>query len=153
MIRASLGNIDLLKLPKTAFLCSRKTPATAVLPAYDWAISQRDSGLCVISGFHSPLEKDVLHFLLKGSQPIILALARALKVKPEKQFSQAFSEGRLLVISPFENQKRVSEQSAQIRNQMMISLADSIVVGYAKTGGNLEKLLRKSEKTTIYLQT
>ena len=63
MITASCGNIELLKLPKTAFLCSRNIPASAVLKCYDWAIEQRDKGNCVISGFHSKIEKDVFHYL------------------------------------------------------------------------------------------
>jgi hypothetical protein len=46
MIQSSLGNLELLKLPKTAFLCSRKIPAAAVLPSYDWAITQRELGKC-----------------------------------------------------------------------------------------------------------
>jgi len=41
MITASLGNIDLLKHPKTAFLFSRKVPALAVLKCYDWTIAKR----------------------------------------------------------------------------------------------------------------
>jgi len=35
----------------------------------------REAGRCVISGFHSPIEQDVLHYLLKGKQPVIMALA------------------------------------------------------------------------------
>lgn len=70
------GNTALLKLPKTAFLCSRKVPDSVVLKCYDLAIEQREKGNCVISGFQSQLEKDVLHYLLKGHQPIILVLAR-----------------------------------------------------------------------------
>ena len=75
----SLGNEKILNMPKTAFLCSRRVPASAVLKCYDWAIDQREAGRCVISGFHSQMEKDVLYYLLKGTQPIILALARGLK--------------------------------------------------------------------------
>lgn len=65
-IKEQLGNKELLQLNKTAFLCSRKIPASVVLKCYDWAIEQRDKGKCIISGFHSQLEKDVLHYLLKG---------------------------------------------------------------------------------------
>ena len=35
MIKATLGNISLLQLPKTAFLSSRKIPASAVLTCYE----------------------------------------------------------------------------------------------------------------------
>jgi len=38
MIKETVGNIELLKLPKTAFLCSRQAPASAVLRCYDWAL-------------------------------------------------------------------------------------------------------------------
>lgn len=31
MIKESIGNTDLLKLPKTAFMCSRQVPASVVL--------------------------------------------------------------------------------------------------------------------------
>jgi hypothetical protein len=41
--------------------------------------AKKDS--CIISGFHSQLEKDVLHYLLKGKQLIMIALARGLKEK------------------------------------------------------------------------
>jgi predicted Rossmann fold nucleotide-binding protein DprA/Smf involved in DNA uptake len=147
MITASLGNIDLLKLPKIAFLCSRKIPASVVLKCYDWAIEQRESGACVISGFHSQIEKDVLHYLLKGKQPIILVLARGLKEKIEPEFEKPMEEGRLLIITPFDKTvKRVTELTAETRNKLMTDLSDKITVGYSNTGGQLEKLLQNIEK-------
>ena len=63
-----IGNQQILSIQKTAFLCSRKIPASVVLKCYDWAIEQRVAGKCVISGFHSQIEKDVFHYLLKGKQ-------------------------------------------------------------------------------------
>lgn len=141
------GNTDLLKLPKTAFLCSRKVPASVVLKCYDWAIEQREKGNCVISGFHSQIEKDVLHYLLKGKQPIILALARGLKEKLEPEFEKPIDEGRLLIITPFDkNVKRVTEATAQKRNELMISLADHITIGFVSEGGKLEELIKNIEK-------
>ena len=64
----------------------------------------------MISGFHSTIEKDVLHYLLKGTQPIILALARGLKSKLEPEFEKPLSEGRLLIISPFEQKVRRADK-------------------------------------------
>ncbi len=149
-IQDHIGNYELLKLSKTGFLCSRKVPASAVLKCYDWAIAQREAGNCVISGFHSKLEKDVLHFLLKGQQPIILVLARGLKNKLEPEFEKPLEQGRLLIISPFDKTtKRVTEQTAEIRNNMMLELADSITIGYDSAGGLLEKLLKMTNKPII----
>lgn len=152
MIAATLGNVDLLKLNITAFLCSRKVPARAVLKCYDWAIAQREQGNCVASGFHSQLEKDVLHYLLKGTQPIIVALARGLKKRLEPAFQKPMKEGRLLIVTPFTTDiRRVTEQTAAIRNEMMLKLADCVTLGYASKGGQLEKLLSSYSKPTINL--
>lgn len=138
----SIGNREILNLHKTAFLCSRQTPASIVLKCYDWAIAQREAGNCVISGFHSQIEKDVLHYLLKGTQPIIIVLARGLKQKIEPKFKKPLEQGRLLIISPFQNEiNRVTIESSILRNKIMLEIADEIIVGYAKQFGYLEVLL------------
>ena len=145
-----IGNPELVKLKKTAFLCSRQVPASVVLKCYDWAILQRDKGNCVISGFHSQIEKDVLYYLLKGKQPIIVVLGRGLKQKPEPEFVKPLDEGRLLIITPFQNEvKKITQQTAFIRNQMMIELADTITIGYTLEGGLLEKNLQDIKKEII----
>ncbi len=110
-IKEYKGNIEILNLPKTAFLCSRKVLASVVLKCYDWAIEQREKGNCIISGFHSQIEKDVLHYLLKGQQPIILVLARGIKENLEPEFKTAIEQNRLLIITPFDKSvKRVTEK-------------------------------------------
>lgn len=144
----TLGNTDILKLRKTAFLCSRKCPADIVLKSYDWAIEQREKGVCVISGFHSKIEKDVLHYLLKGEQPLIIALARGFKKRLEPELKKALDNNRLLIITPFkEKAKRVTSETANHRNCLMAELADEIFIAYASKGGNLESLISEVLKT------
>jgi hypothetical protein len=151
-IQDYIGNFELLKLHKTAFLCSRKTPASAVLKCYDWAVEQRNSGNCIISGFHSQLEKDVLYYLLKGHQPIIVALARGLKTNLEPEFEKIIHQGRLLIISPFNSTvRRVSVQTANARNQLMVNLADAITVGYMGNNSSLTPIISGINKPVIYL--
>ena len=154
MIAASLGNTELLKLRKTAFLCSREIPASVVLKCYDWAIEQRDQGNCIISGFHSNIEKDVFHYLLAGTQPVIMALARGIKEKIDTDLKAAVDTGRLLIVTPFENSvKRVTAETAEKRNRFMIEIADEIVIGYAGKGGMLEKLVAEiKNKKVIRIQ-
>ena len=152
-IKKHVGNIKLLELQKTAFLCSRKVSASIVLKCYDWAIEQREKGNCIISGFHSQIEKDVLHYLLKGTQPIILAFARGLKEKLEPELQKAIEQNRLLIITPFDKSvKRVTEKTAQTRNQLMIDLADKITVGYVSKDGQLEELLKQTNKTITKIE-
>jgi hypothetical protein len=142
-----IGNLELLKLHKTAFLCSREIPASIVLKCYDWAITQREQGNCIIGGFHSKIEKDVLHYLLKGDQPIIVAMARGLKYRIEPELNSELKKGRLLIISPFGKEvKRITSETATTRNQLMIDLAANIAAGFIRKGGNLDKLLKQSEK-------
>ena len=152
-IKEYKGNIEILNLPKTAFLCSRKVPASIVLKCYDWAIEQREKGNCIISGFHSQIEKDVLYYLLKGQQPIILVLARGIKEKLEPEFQKEMEQKRLLIITPFDKSvKRVTEKTARTRNQLMTDLADNVVVGYASKGGQLEELLKQTNKTITKIE-
>ncbi len=136
------GNFELLCLPKTAFLCSRRIPASSILKCYDWAIAQRKAGRCIISGFHSQIEKDILHYLLAGDQPIIVVLARGLKTRLEPAVSEAVSKDRLLIISSFSSRvTRASEKTANKRNELMVDLADEIFVPYAQPGGNVERII------------
>lgn len=141
-IKDYLGNRDLLKLQKTAFLCSRRIPAQAVLTCYDWAIEQREQGNCVISGFHSQIEKDVFHYLLKGSQPIILALPRGLKKRWDPEIKDLLQTERFLVITPFDQSvKRVTKENAVIRNKLMIQLAEKVTIGYKNPDGLINSLI------------
>jgi predicted Rossmann fold nucleotide-binding protein DprA/Smf involved in DNA uptake len=137
----TLGDTALLQQHKVAFLCSRKCPAAVVLKSFDWAIEQREKGTCVISGFHSRIEKDVLHYLLKGTQPLILALARGMMKKWPPEVKAALDSNRLLIITRYaDNVTRASEETCYQRNRLMMGLADEIVIGFASPGGNLERL-------------
>lgn len=94
------------------------------------------------------MEKYVFHFLLKGSHPIFVALARGMKKKPDPEWLELLENGRLLIVTPFDEAvTRVSSATASRRNQFMIEMADEVVVGYAGAGGNLEKLLRTINKS------
>lgn len=107
---------------------------------------------CVISGFHSTIEKDVLHYLLKGAQPVIVALHRGVGPQIEKNFADHIQNGRLLIITPFERKiARGDKRTAAIRNRLMIDLADKIVVGHASPGGELEKVLKEIHKAIQFV--
>ena len=125
-----LGNEELLKLPKTAFLASSTIPPDMVLKCYDWASGEHEG--CVISGFSSKLEQDVLHFLLKAGCPVIMVLARQIyKVIPQ-ELKKPLEQKRLLIIST-SNAVRQSKQTAQARNKYICEQADIIYfVGVAQ---------------------
>jgi len=81
--------------------------------------------------------------LLKGNQPIIIALARGLKQRIERELIKPLDQWRILIVSPFDKSvTRVTEKTAENRNKMMIDLADNITVGFARKGGKLYSLLK-----------
>lgn len=136
----SVGNEELLKLYKVAFLCSRRFPAEVGAKSCRWAEERRDEGTCVISGYHSPIEKDVLSRLLEGTQPVIIALARGLK-RLDPQWGEHIAAGRLLVVSRYaDSVTHPDESKCYQRNRMMMELADSVVIAHVAKGGNLERL-------------
>jgi len=139
-----LGNKELLKQKKTAFLASSTIPPEMVLRCYDWATAGHDG--CVVSGFSSKLEQDVLHFLLKAKCPVILVLARGMyKVVPE-ELKEAMEEGRLLMIS-VSNAVRQSKATAHARNRYICEIADQILfVGVSEKSSLYKLLLDYKEK-------
>lgn len=152
MIFDSTGNIDIMNLTKIAFLCSKKYPASSVLKCYEWAVEMRDKNKCVIGGFHSQLEKDVLHYLLKGNQPVIKVLARGIMQRVEKKLIKHIDDGRLFIISPFNKSvKRITTITSMNRNKYIIDITDEIVIGYCDPNGNLNKLLCNTNKKISYL--
>ena len=128
-----LGNKELMTLPKTAFLASSTISPEMVLPCYDWAQRVCKEGRCVISGFSSHLEAQVLQILIKGSQPIIMVLARRmLRVIPE-EFKPLLENGRLLIIS-ISDAVRQSKLTAPVRNQFVCEQADDkLMVGVTES--------------------
>ena len=136
------GNLALLAARRTALLCSARTPGDAILRAHDTARQLRDEGITVISGFHSPIEKDCLHILLRGTQPIIVCPGRAMegmRIPPECR--AAFEADRLLFLSPFTEQpKRVAKESALRRNELVAALADEVFIAHITPGGQTEGL-------------
>ena len=91
------GNLDLLKLPKTALFCSAHCPASVIIPTYDQAARWRDAERCVISGFHSPVEKECLQILVRGDVPVILCPARGMMERLPAQVAIASAFGRNLL--------------------------------------------------------
>lgn len=150
IIMEYFGNQEIMKLEKTAFLCSRRVPADVVLKSYDWAKEQRQSGNCIICGNHSQIEQDVFEILLKGDQPIILVLARGMKSRWESAILNAIREDRLLIISPFNKKiKRITRKTAKERNKFIIDKADQLMLGYFTPGGQLDTLTQNNDYSLL----
>ncbi|MCK5604406.1 DNA-binding protein [Candidatus Pacearchaeota archaeon] len=147
-IRQYNGNKALLENKLLGVFCSIKTPGEIILKTYDFAKLLRDKDMTVISGFHSPMEQECLRVLLKGKQPIIICPARSLtKMRIAKEWRKPLDEGRLLVVSCFdEKQNRVTAKTAIIRNEFVADISDAVFFAYAVENGKIEQLCKKITK-------
>lgn len=135
-----IGYKELLKLKKTAFLASSTIAPEMVLRCYDWAAGKHEG--CVVSGFSSKLEKDVLHFLLKPMCPVILVLARQMYKAIPEELKEGLEQERLLIIST-STAVRQSKVTALARNKYICEIAESILFVGVTTKSSLYPLTDK----------
>lgn len=147
-----LGNKALLNKKLTAFFASRTVQTARVMACYDWATSLSAETDCVVSGFQSAVERDVLHFLLKKKIPIIVVLARAIYKHIPEELREAYDNGNLLFIS-VSNAPRTSQGAAKARNQYAADISSTIVFGMLTEESSLyEIFLRQFENPNKEVQ-
>ena len=143
----AIGNVDILNERKVGLLCSADCPAEAAVKALNAACKLRDEGVTVVSGFHSPIEKECLQILLQGNQPIIVCLARGLaKIRLPPEWRTAVESGRLLLLSIFERTRRADKETARRRNQLVAALADEILIIHATPGGQIARIAELADR-------
>ena len=141
----SKGNLSLLDEPLTALFCSNRCPGDLILKTYDVARTIRDAGIPVIGGFQTPMERECLRLLLRGTQPVVVCPARGIdNMRIHRDWRAALDDGRLLVLSPFPAtaQRPTADLAAQ-RNDLVASLASRVFIAHAAAGSKTEAFARK----------
>lgn len=133
-----IGNMGLLERRKTAFLCSSKTTSRNVIESFDWATCV-STDACIIGGFQTKLEKDVLQLLLKRHIPVIIVLARKMYKNLPAEIMNAIERNEALVLS-ISNLSRNTKESAWKRNKFVMEQADDIVFGALDISSSLYSL-------------
>jgi predicted Rossmann fold nucleotide-binding protein DprA/Smf involved in DNA uptake len=140
----AIGQVNLLSLSTTALFCSARCPGSAILRAYDQAAQWRDTGRCIISGFHSPVEQECLRILLRGTSPVIICPARSLPKRIPPKWQAPLAEGRMLILSMFPSgESRITSALAARRNEFVAALADDVWFAHIEEGGHTEKLAQQ----------
>ncbi len=131
-----------------AVFCSIRCPGNEILKLYDLARGLRDAGVGVISGFHTPMEKECLVTLLRGTQPIVICPARSLhRMRIPQEWRTGIDAGRLALVSAFPSSvARASRETAATRNHLVAALASKVVIAYAEPGGQTSKLAEELTK-------
>ena len=140
----SKGNLSLLDEPLTALFCSNRCPGDLILKTYDLARAMRDAGITVIGGFQTPMERECLRLLLRGSQPVVVFPARGIdNMRIPRDWGTALDDGRLLVLSPFPaTARRPTAELAAQRNNLVAELAQQVLITHAAPGSKTEAFAR-----------
>jgi hypothetical protein len=144
------GPISILDAPATAFFCSTQCPGEAVLEAYTWARQQCDEGSAVISGFHTPVEQDVLAILARRKARIIWVPARDLPKKLPQVMERPFAENRLLILSPFSygQPSRATKESCAQRNRFIARRSRQHYLAHVAEGSSLSADLKLPSRSS-----
>ena len=101
--------------------------------------------MTVISGFHSPMERECLTILLRGAQPVIICPARNINnMRINREYKKPLKDGRLLFLSPFdENQRRISAKRSHYRNLFVAALSAVVFVIHAGPASKTEAFCKE----------
>ena len=146
-----IGNQQLLSYIKIGFLASSHIDVSDVMACYEWAARKPEPGCCVMSGFSSKMERDVLHFLLRAHTPVIWVLARRPYNELPQDLQLALDENRLLIISTSEA-PRQTKTSAFKRNEYIAETADKLLFTGVNETSSLYPLYNKYIKKTVRLK-
>lgn len=141
----AFGDPGIIRNRLIGLICSVRCPGSIVIKTLDVARALRDAGVAVIGGFHSPMEREFLDILLRGSQPVVLCAAKSLQgLRIGAEARRAVSGGRLLVLSPFDDRvRRTTAAQAAQRNDLVAALSDVLLVPHAAPGGKTRATIHK----------
>lgn len=140
------GETALLTEPLLGLIASRECPGHVLLETLDRVPEWIKAGRVIASGFHSPLEQQVLRSMLRRDGRVVKVLARGMtEYRPQPEEREPLATGRMLVITACAPEvRRTTRVTALERNRLVLDLATEIVAPYVAAESPLATLL--SEK-------
>lgn len=137
------GEATLLDEPLLGLIASRECPGHVLLETLDRVPEWVKAGRIIVSGFHSPLEQQVLRSVLRRKGCVVKVLARGMtEYRPLSEECEPLSAGRMLVITAcLPEVRRTTRETALARNRLVLALATEIVVPHVAAGSPLTALL------------
>ena len=136
----AIGDPNNLNHNLLGIMCSQNCPGDLVLKGFDATKQIRDQSITVVSGFHSSMEKDIFEILLRGSQPIIHCLSKAIETyRIPKNLRPRIESGQLTIIAPdFPNaEKRITRNTSEMCNKLVMDICDQVLIIHAYEGGSI----------------
>lgn len=143
------GGTALLDEPLLGLIASRECPGHVLLETLDRVPEWVKLGRVIVSGFHSPLEQQVLRSLLRRQGRAVKVLARGFggqcaNYRPTPEEREPLAAGRMLVITACSPAvRRTTRETALARNRLVLDLATEIVVPHVAADSPLAALLRE----------
>ncbi len=143
---ALLGDPDTLDGKLIGLFCSVRCPGDVILKTFDLARALRDADVAVVGGFQSPMEREFLDLLLRGSARAVVCPARGIgRMRIQKDWKEPLEDGRLLILSFFDDIiRRPTAATSVERNERVAALVDTILIAHAEVGGKTEALCREA---------
>lgn len=140
LIKKTIGNAELLKLEKTLFICSKRTPIQLYEYVFQWtdSLSYKDCIACFNS---TEMETEVLKALLVARIPTILFVMNRFADVNNYQIEQALEENRILIVVLKRNEPHGKGYTPRLRNEYVLSLCKHVVCGYVNKNGSVFPLL------------
>jgi predicted Rossmann fold nucleotide-binding protein DprA/Smf involved in DNA uptake len=137
------GETALLAEPLLGLIASRECPGHVLLEALDRVPEWVKAGRVIVSGFHSPLEQQVLRSVLRRKGRVVKVLARGMTdYRPAPDEREPLTVGRMLVITTcLPEVRRTTRKTALARNRLVLALASEIITSYIADGSPLAELL------------
>jgi predicted Rossmann fold nucleotide-binding protein DprA/Smf involved in DNA uptake len=140
---AGVGNVVLLNEQMLGLISSRECPGHVLIETLalvpEWVKADR----VIISGFHAPLEQQVLRSVLRRKGRVVKVLARGMTdYRPTPEEREPLSNGRMLVISAFASiVTRTTRETALARNRLVLALATEMFTPFVAEGSPLASLI------------
>ena len=133
-----IGNPALLAEPLLGFIASRQCPGHVFIETLERVPQWVKAGRVLVSGFHSPLEQQVLHSLLRRQGRAVKVLARHLPpgrdYRPTAEEHEPLAKGCLLILSASPaTETRTTRASALARNRLVLALASEHCLPHTAT--------------------
>ena len=138
-----IGNSALLAEPLLGFIASRQCPGHVFIETLERVPQWAKAGRVLVSGFHSPLEQQVLRSLLRHQGRAVKVLARGMTdYRPQPEECEPLATGRMLVITACPpDVRRTTRDTALARNRLVLALASETVASCVAAGSPLAALL------------
>jgi predicted Rossmann fold nucleotide-binding protein DprA/Smf involved in DNA uptake len=127
------GDRGLMEKEKIALFSSQFVPPDLVWPALDLANRLGQVDTCLVGGFQTLLEREILSVLIRGSASIIYCPARSLtRLTVPHSWRQAMDADRMALVSAAPIKlRRATRHTATNRNALVLGLANSVVIVHA----------------------